>query len=173
MTLQTSSCGPGPGCYGGSLAQIRSRLFATQDNTAMYNNDTYVQALNGILRQELAAVSCYGKFLGACFFEADAFCDDHRHAGRQIERLIIANRGIPTKRAASPASSVNRAILEFCRAIPGESLNGLVRSQFGQFECQLRHRYDSILKNAPIGDAEILRDLRAKCEKRSDSLLKI
>jgi hypothetical protein len=170
MMLQTTSggSGNGPGNVSGNLtlAEIRTRLFGFPDTAVTFNDNQYVQNLNLLLQQELAGVSCYSKFSKASFISAAEYCDEHKEAGQHLERLVLANRGIPAARAASAASSFPRAILELCRAIPGEGPRKLVLTQFAQFEAQLLDRYDQILVDAPVGDAEVLRLLRNRCDRR-------
>jgi|GEM_PF-2025742 len=170
MMLQTTSGGVGGGAGQVTLAGIRSRLFGIPDTTVTFNDNAYVQALNILLQQELAGISCYRKFSKATFLAAPQFCDEHKDASLHLERLVIANRGIPADRAASAASSFPRAILEVCWAIPGEGARRLTLTQFSHFEQQLVQRYDAILPDSPVGDAEVLRLLRDRCTRRLDSL---
>ena len=176
MMLQTSSSGSGgsgTGPGGVSISGVKSRFLGMPSTTATFNDSQYVQLLKGLLRQELAGICCYQKFIHSTYITTLEFADQHKVASQQIERLILANRGIPADRAASAASSFSRAILEVCRAIPGDGPRKLVASQFASFELQLLTRYMEILKDAPVGDAEVLRLFKSRCERRLATLQSI
>lgn len=139
------------------------------------NDNQYVQRLNDLLQQELAAVNCYARLDQSTLVQQttlpiDTFHGEHRDASLQVERLVLANRGIPAERAASTASSLSRSMIEFCRALPVSGSRRVMIGQLIHFENQLERRYDRCTNEAPNRDLSVLKLLKTRCQRRAETL---
>jgi hypothetical protein len=141
--------------------------------TTFQNND-YIHKLNRTLQAEMRALSAYGSLaekptLGSELSQVTA---GHQHAGKELVKLIIANRGIPEDRAAI-SLGLTRTLVQLCAAMPPGIAGRATRKTLVRLEQNLVGSYQKLLKLAPSRDTGALADLLAQAEKQSETVTKI
>jgi hypothetical protein len=164
--------GPGAGVLEGGLGR----------STTFRDND-YIHRLNRALQAEMRAVSAWGrvasgKTRGAAELdgehwrhEASAVAEEHQRAGRELVRLIVANRGIPEDKTALPIA-VAPAVVGLLRAMPAAVAAPAERRTLALVEARLAQGYQRLLREAPTADRLALAALLDGTQRRRARLSK-
>lgn len=137
--------------------------------TTFQTND-YIHRLNRTLQAEMRAVSAYGSLSDKP--ELDAVTADHQHAGKELVKLIIANRGIPEDRGGV-SFGLTRTFVQLCAAMPRGIAGRATRTTLVRLEQNLVASYQKLLTLAPARDSQTLGDLLSQTEKHAEAVVKI
>ncbi len=141
--------------------------------TTFQTND-YIHKLNRTLQAEMRAVSAYGSLaekpeLGSELADVTA---GHQHAGRELVRLIVANRGIPEDKVGV-SLGLTKTFVQLCASMPRGIAGRATRTTLIRLEQNLVGSYHKLLKLAPARDAGILTELLAQTEKHTETVTRI
>lgn len=141
--------------------------------TTFQTND-YIHKLNRTLQAEMRAVSAYGSLsekpaLGSELADVTA---GHQHAGKELVKLIIANRGIPEDRGGV-SFGLTKTFVQLCASMPKGIAGRATRTTLVRLEQNLIGSYRKLLKLAPPRDSATLAELLAQTEKQTETVTKI
>lgn len=143
-----------------------------------FRSDAYIHRLNRTLQAEMRAISAcraYVSGLAAIKGEealaplVEANGGEHQLAGRELVRLIIANRGIPDDRSAL-SLGLTKTFISFCARVPSRIFERASLGTLASLEGHLKQQYERLLKVAPARDAHVLGDLARQAARRENEL---
>jgi hypothetical protein len=139
-------------------------------STTFRNND-YIHRLNRALQAEMRALAACRSLLGRHPSVEALHCavTDHHFAGKELVRLVIANRGVPEDRAAL-SLGLTGTFIRVCSAIPVRIFERASFSTLVTLEKSLATVYAKLLVEAPLRDQEALDVLLKLAEKHQEAL---
>lgn len=156
---------------GNSGSILGAGLLAPREQVTTFRNNSYIHRLNRTLQSELRAVSAYNHV----FFvnrEPDLFQEAsqvHQNCGKQLIRIIIANRGIPEEKSAL-SIGLTKHWFRMCASADQPFLERTALMTLNQIEKNLQINYDRLLREAPVSDIQLLEQLKRSSVKQSDLL---
>jgi hypothetical protein len=162
IIFQTAGCG----CANG-IKLGHGLLDAAEVSATTFRTNDYIHRLNRALQAEMRALSAYSSLVagGADQASLDAGVTIHHGAGRELVRLIIANRGVPEERAAL-SFGLTRRLITFCNLVPTRLSEQVSFSTLRQLERLLLSHYQKLLTLAPPRDQEPIKQLLAKTQEQ-------
>lgn len=141
--------------------------------TTFQTND-YIHRLNRTLQAEMRALSAYGSLaekpvLGSELANVTA---GHQHAGKELIKLIIANRGVPEDKAAI-SLGLTKTFVQLCAVMPRGLAGRATRTTLVHVEQNLVYSYQKLLTLAPSRDSPTLVDLLAATQKQRETVTRI
>jgi hypothetical protein len=129
-----------------------------------YRESDYIHRLNRTLQAEMRAVSAY-RSVGLRLPEklTDAF-DGHQRAGRELVRLVIANRGVPEDRSAL-SFGLTRTVVQILSRVPSRLAERVTSQTLLRLETHLEESYQRLLEIAPARDRLVLNGLLQQAER--------
>jgi hypothetical protein len=169
IIFQTAGGGTGWVSLDSGLLAGRS----TPECTTFQTND-YIHKLNRTLQAEMRAVSAYGSLaeVPSLGLELSDVTAGHQHAGKELVRLIIANRGIPEDKAGV-SLGLTKTFVQLCAAMPKGISGRATRKTLLRLEHGLGSSYRKLLKLAPARDVAALTELLAQTEKHKETVTKL
>ena len=164
IILQTAGSGESSGILG-------SGLLNPLDQTTTFRNNSYIHRLNRTLQAELRAVSAYDS-ASEMHGDSDTFSEaytSHQYCGKQLIRIIIANRGIPEEKSSLSFGLTSRWV-RLCSSIDFPLLAQTAKLTLTQIERNLQSNYDRLLLEAPVTDIALLEQLKRASQKQLDRL---
>lgn len=162
MIIFQTAGGGNAGSFGASAALLRERGAPV---ATTFRSNEYIHRLNRALQAEMRAVSAY-RGLGVRFDEAHAA---HQDSGKELVRLIIANRGIPEDRTAL-SFGLTRTLIHLCNAMPARLGERATLGTLQKIEGHLVQSYKKLQTMAPSRDRPILDELLARTERQANAL---
>lgn len=157
-----------------SLGADQSGLIAQSWNQAKpttFRSSPWIDRLNDLLREELAATDIYRTLTGPGGNDhmsfAAGFTDEHFQAARKLAMLVIAQRGIPADRPAPVMAGFNKAMLQICSLMPGEINHRFSCTRLAALEKYFCTAYATLAANAPAGDIPVFDELGTRAADRS------
>lgn len=145
----------------GGLTVGRGLLGASsQASVTTFRNNSYIHRLNRTLQAEMRTIAAYRACLKALQTVDGAAATlaansaEHQVAGRELVRLIIANRGIPEDRSAL-SFGLTPALIRIFSGLFARATRGTLEA----LERRLAIHYQALLKEAPAYDAVVLTEL--------------
>lgn len=146
---------------------------AYQPTVTTFRNNSYIHRLNRTLQAEMRAIAAYRAYLKAPGAHGEGDAEqaleangaEHQAAGRELVRLIIANRGIPEDRSALGLGLTPAFIRIFSRILARATLGTLE-----VLERRLVAQYRRLLKEAPQYDVAVLTELLKQTERHLGTL---
>jgi hypothetical protein len=146
---------------------LKGGLLDARPPATTFRNNAYIHRLNRTLQAEMRAVSAYRTLKDRPAF--DELAAGHQLAGKELVRLIIANRGIPEDRSAL-SLGLTRRFIHLCAALPSRLSGRVATSTLRQLERQLVVSYRKLMGLAPGCDLPILADLLKAAERQARKL---
>jgi hypothetical protein len=165
IILQTAGSGESGGILGSNL------LANNLDQTTTFRNNSYIHRLNRTLQAELRAVSAYD-CASDLQEDSDTYAQaytTHQNCGKQLVRIIIANRGIPEEKS-SLSFGLTRRWVRLCASIDLPILAQTAKLTLTQIERNLQSNYDRLLMEAPVTDIALLEQLKRASQKQLERL---
>lgn len=162
---------------GGGTGSIRldSGILAgrSPECTTFRSND-YIHKLNRALQAEMRALSAYGSLAErpALGDELERVSAGHQHAGKELVKLIIANRGIPEDKSTL-SFGLTKTFVQLCAAMPRGIGGRATRTTLVSLERGLVGSYRRLLKMAPARDAQQLAELLSQTEKQAETVTRL
>lgn len=149
-----------------------------QPSATTFRSDSYIHRLNRTLQAEMRAISACRAYVSglntakgeeqlAPVVEANG--TEHQAAGRELVRLIIANRGIPDDRSAL-SLGLTKTFISLCGLVPARIFERASVGTLSSLERHLKQQYERLLKVAPARDVLILGDLARQAARRESEL---
>jgi hypothetical protein len=133
-----------------------------------FRNNAYIHRLNRTLQAEMRAIAAYRAFMKGAEAEIEGVAangGEHQLAGRELVRLIIANRGIPEDRSALDLG-LTPAFIRIFSGIFARATLGTLEA----LERRLVEQYQKLRKEAPACDAGALAELERQTAKHLEVL---
>ena len=157
-----------------SLGAEQSGFLAKGWNQATpttFRSSPWIDRLNELLREELAATDIYRTLTGPggnhLMSFAAGFTDEHFQAARQLAMLVISQRGIPADRPATVMAGFNKAMLQICSLMPGEINHRFSCTRLAALEKYFCTAYATLAATAPAGDVAVFDQLGTRAADRS------
>lgn len=152
--------------------RLNARLLGDRMPSATtFRSNDYIHRLNRTLQAEMRAISAYrglnGREPDALELEAKAAC--HQLAGKELVRLIIANRGIPEDRSTL-SLGLTKTFIQICNRVPSRLAERVTFTTLYKLECRLVGSYKKLVTVAPARDIAVLTHLLDRAERRSADL---
>ncbi len=135
----------------------------TLPRMALYSDNEYTRFLNQILALELGATHlfqlCNQRHVASwdtCLYE------DHLSSAKEINRLIILNRGIPNQDGMALSAEVSMMLTRLSSHLSDRLARQTARKLAVTLERILRRRYHKAIQLAPFRDRETLNHLLGK-----------
>ena len=129
-----------------------------------YQDNSYVHRLNRTLQAEIRAVSAYRSLGAKRTGRLDESLAGHQAAGRELQRLIVANRGIPEDRPAV-SLGLSKTVVRIFARVPTRFGERVTHRTLLRLETQLTARYRALLKLAPSRDFQALTEILKRTER--------
>jgi hypothetical protein len=136
-----------------------------------FRNNAYIHRLNRTLQAEMRALSAYRSLtdrdasVGVPAERLIAHVEGHQAAGKELVRLIIANRGVPEDRSAL-SFGLTRTLIHICSRVPVRLFERATLGTLATLEKQLVVSYRKLINEAPLRDVPVLEDLLTQTERR-------
>lgn len=164
IIFQTAGCG----CAGG--LELKPGLLADTDaHSTTFRTNDYIHRLNRTLQAEMRALSAYTSLTEQRSPPMDSGVEAHHLAGRELVRLIIANRGVPEDRAAL-SLGITKRLIQFCTLVPTRLTERVTVTTLRQLERVLIAHYQKLLTIAPGRDRDDLEQLLARALEQLSAL---
>ena len=155
----------------GSVGLEAGLLAGRMPDCTTFRSNSYIHRLNRTLQAEMRVLSAYcglGEHptLGSDLATVTA---GHQHAGRELVRLIIANRGIPEDKSAL-SFGLTKTLVQLCAAMPRGIAGRATRTTLVRLEQNLVTNYEKLLKVAPARDASSLAELLSQTKRHGETL---
>ncbi|MEY4630177.1 MAG: hypothetical protein RIQ81_297 [Pseudomonadota bacterium] len=142
-----------------------------QATPTTFRSSPWIDRLNELLREELAATEIYRTLTGpgsnSLMSFASGFTDEHFQAARQLAMLVIAQRGVPADRPATVMAGFNKAMLQICALMPGDINHRFSCTRLAALEKYFCTTYAAMAANAPAADVVIFDQLGTRAADRS------
>lgn len=152
--------------------RLNARLLGERmPSTTTFRSNDYIHRLNRTLQAEMRAISAYrgldGRQPEKVALDAATAC--HQLAGKELVRLIIANRGIPEDRSTL-SFGLTRTFIQICARVPAPLGERVTLTTLHKLEGGLVNSYKKLVDVAPKRDLVVLNHLLDKAVRRSASL---
>ena len=152
-----------------------------QPTATTFRSNDYIHRLNRTLQAEMRAISAYRAYASSLPTQTevpaagmtlliDANGAEHQAAGRDLVRLIIANRGIPEDRSAL-SLGLTKTFISLCARVPTRFFERASVGTLSSLERHLKEQYARLLKNAPARDLGVLGELERQTIRRESELV--
>ncbi len=149
----------------------------SKSRSTTFRSSPWINRLNEILREELAATEIYRVLTS---FRADhklafaaSFTDEHFQASRQIAMMIIAQRGVPADKPATVMAGFNKTMLQLCSLMPGDINSRFSCTRLSAVEKHFCLTYASLAAAGPASEADVLDQLGTRAAERALMLRQI
>ena len=134
--------------------------------------DEYLKALNSIYSLEISMIEMYSgdAALRSCK-SFDQLRSSHQFCAKYIRNLILENHGIPEERANISLFELSNIAVKICNHLPSPICEKTFTQTSLQTEKNLKFKYKSLLKLAPLKDKQLILQLQICCSSHIRSIL--